>query len=145
MTFRSGLHRDVRGISLETAVLHHDQRSFMSANQARNVLGVRHRRAEHELVTLRVSSDQRERVRHFAIRQTRVLRPILEDEDSAIGRHLGRELRLAPADVHRRDDVIEEVGRDAAGVIPVFAETEEAVGIPGALGCAGPSHIFQSM
>src|ERR1039457_7706719 len=48
--------------------------------------------------------------------------------------HLGGELRLIPADVERRDDVVEEVAGDTEGIIPVLAEAEEAVGIPGALG-----------
>ena len=44
-----------------------------------------------------------------------------------------RELRLRPADVERRHHVEEQVGRDAAGIIPILAETEEAIGIKGAL------------
>jgi len=55
-----------------------------------------------------------------------------------------RELRFIPANVQRRDDVIEQIGRDAAGVIPEFAEAEEAIRIKRPLG-ALPSHIFQSM
>src|SRR5204862_1009512 len=58
---------------------------------------------------------------------------ILEYVDPARGRHFCRELRFAPADVQWRYDVIEQVGGGAAGIIPVFAEAEEAVGIIGAL------------
>ena len=79
-----------------------------------------------------VLGQQVERIRHFAVGLA--VGQFLEDVDSTGSHHLGGELRLIPADVERRDDVVEEVAGDTEGIIPVLAEAEEAVGIPGALG-----------
>ena len=42
-----------------------------------------------------------------------------------------QELRLAPTNVQRRHDVIKEVGGSATRVIPILAESEKPVCIPG--------------
>ena len=57
---------------------------------------------------------------------------------------LSRELRLAPANVHRRHDVIEQVRRDAARVVPVLSETEEPVSVTLSF-VRRAGHIFQSI
>src|SRR5215471_13136346 len=67
--------------------------------------------------------------------------PIFEDIDSARGHHLVRELRFAPADIERSDDVIKEVSGDTARIVPVFAETEEALGAEWTLGSATQPHL----
>src|ERR1039458_4393861 len=74
----------------------------------------------------RVIGYQHESVRDLAL--------IFEDIDAARARDARRELRLAPADLQRRHHVVEKIGRDAAGIIPVLAETEESIGIVGPLG-----------
>jgi len=68
-------------------------------------------------------------------------RSSLKNVDSARARDPGRELRLAPADLQRRDYVIEKIGGDAAGIVPVLAETEESIGVVGPLG-RGPQPCF---
>src|ERR1700716_3115895 len=73
----------------------------------------------------RIIGDQVERIRNFAL--------VLENVDAASARYARGKLRLAPADVERRDYVIEKVGGDAARIIPVLAEAEEAIAIIGAL------------
>src|SRR5262245_44232289 len=73
-------------------------------------------------MAFREFGDQVERVGDFAA-------VLVENVNSTGGHHLVRELGLAPADVERRDHVVEEVGRDAARIVPVFAEAEEAVGV----------------
>src|SRR5947209_4354795 len=70
----------------------------------------------------RIFPDEMEGIRHFAL--------IMKLVDSAARDHLRRKLRLTPADVHGRDYVVEKIRRDAARVVPVFAEAEVAVGIP---------------
>ena len=72
-------------VAFETAVLHHDERGIVAPDQAGDVLGVRHRGAEHELVALRISADEGEGIGHFAIGQARILGTVLEDEDAAVG------------------------------------------------------------
>src|SRR5580704_8782094 len=73
----------------------------------------------------RIIGHQHESIGDFAL--------VFEDEDSAAARDAGRELSLAPTDLQRRDDVIEQIGGDAAGVIPIFPEAEEAIAIIGTL------------
>src|ERR1035438_2769746 len=74
----------------------------------------------------RVIGYQHESVRDLAL--------VFEDIDAARACNTRRELRLAPADLQRRDNVIEKVGGDAAGIIPVLAEAEESIGVVGPLG-----------
>src|SRR5260370_10151520 len=73
-----------------------------------------------------VIGHQHERIGDFAL--------VLQDVDSAGTGDARRELRFAPTDLQRRDDVIEKIGGDAAGIIPVFAEAEETRGMVGAPG-----------
>src|ERR1700730_5187514 len=51
------------------------------------------------------------------------------------------ELRLWPADVQRRDDMEEQVCRNAARIIPILAEPEKTVRIEGALGSGAQPHF----
>ena len=52
----------------------------LAADQAGDVLRVRHRRGQHHRVALRILGHQVERVRHFAL--------VLEDIDAAAGHDL---------------------------------------------------------
>src|ERR1039458_10566179 len=72
-----------------------------------------------------IIGHQHESVRDLAL--------IFEDIDAARACYARRELRLAPADLQRRRHVVEKVGGDAAGIIPVLAEAEESIGIVGPL------------
>ena len=63
-------------------------------------------------------------VGHFAI---------LLHVDAAVGGYAQRKLRSEDRQ-ERHQAVIEQIGRDAAGVIPIFAEAEIAVGAEGAFG-----------
>src|SRR5947209_20060936 len=87
------------------------------------MLRVGHRGTEYKAMALREFRHQVVGVRDFAL--------IFEDVNPAASHHLVRELRLAPADLQRRDNMVEQVGRNTAGVVPVFAETEEPVRVPG--------------
>src|SRR6478609_573668 len=49
-----GTNNDVGGWPLELTVFHHDDGPFVSANEARNMLAVRHGGTENERVALRV-------------------------------------------------------------------------------------------
>src|SRR5581483_5368027 len=128
-----GRDGDVIHFALELPARHHHNRALVAADQARDVLAVRHRGTQHERVALREFGDQVEGVRHLAL--------VLEDVDAARGHDLVRELRLAPADVERRDDVIEQVGRNAARVVPVLAEAEETVCVVRALRRRTEPHV----
>src|SRR4029434_7725658 len=94
---------------------------------------VGHRRAEHDGMALRVIRRESESVRDFTL--------VLEDIDPAVAGYAIWELRLAPADVERRHHVIEKVGGNPAGVVPVLAEAEEAVGVDLALGPLPKPHL----
>src|SRR5260370_852211 len=74
----------------------------------------------------RIIGHQHESIAHFAL--------VFEDINSAAARDTGRELGFAPADLHRRHHVIEKIGGDAAGVVPIFPEAEESIAIVGTLG-----------
>src|SRR5690349_18900034 len=69
-----------------------------------------------------------EGVRNFTIRLRMIFRKLTEHFDTTTCHHSMGELRLAPADVHRCGDVEEEIRCNATGIIPVFTETEEAIG-----------------
>ena len=64
-------------------------------------------------------------VRHFAL--------LVEYVDATPCHHLVRILCFAPTNVHRCNHVEEQVGGNAAGIIPILAETEESVSIIRAL------------
>ncbi len=83
----------------------------------------------------RVIGGGKKRIRHLA---TVVVHP-----KPAHSRDAGR-VFILERNVKRSDDVIVEIGRDAARVIPVLAEPEESIRIEGSRR-AGPSHCFQSM
>src|SRR5260370_27896500 len=76
---------------------------------------------------------QHERIGHFTL--------VFENINAARAHHTGRELRLAPADLERCHHVIEQGSGDAAGIIPVLAEAEEAVGVEGPFGRRAQPHL----
>ena len=127
------LDSDEVGVAFEASVLHHDQRSFVTANEARDVLRVRHGGTEHDGVFLRIVAGEVERIGHFTA--------ILELVDATTGHYLVRELRFAPADVHRGHHMEEQVGGDAARIVPILAEAEEAVRVEGTLGSRAQPHL----
>src|ERR1700722_15834717 len=74
-----------------------------------------------------------EGVRHFAL--------ILEDVDAAAGRYFAWKLRLGPADVQGGHYMEKQVRGDTPRVVPILAETEEAVGVEGPLGRLAQPHL----
>ena len=61
-----GRDGDVLDSALELPARHHHDRSLVAADQARDVLAVGHRRAEHQRVAFREFGDQVESVGDFA-------------------------------------------------------------------------------
>ena len=47
-----GLYGDVVHTAFEAAFLHHNDRAFVAADQARNVLGIGHARSQHQRVAM---------------------------------------------------------------------------------------------
>ena len=71
-------------------------------------------------MTLRVLRENMERIRHFA--------SVLLDVDAACADDTIWKFSASPNKIERRHHVVEKIGGDAAGIVPVFAETEVAVG-----------------
>ena len=112
---------DVVRSAFELAVGNHHDRPFVAANQTRDVRGSPWR-SSNQGMPLREVRGQHERVRHFAV---------LEVPDSAHP-ECATGTAAPPADIQGATTG-EQIGRDAAGIIPVLAEAEVAVGIIGRL------------
>jgi len=102
-----------------------DDGAFAAAERRRRGEGIGHRTCQHHGEALRVLGHHMEGVGHFAVG---------ESIDATRGSDRGGQLRLAPHHVEGRQRVVEEVGGDAARIIPPFAEVEIAVRFPFALG-----------
>ena len=103
---RFAAYGDIGRRAFELPMFHHDDGAFVAANQAGNMLGIAHRRTQHQRMAFGIFGDQMERVRHFAL--------VVEGVVAAGSHHFTRILRLVPANVQRRNNVEEQIGRDAA-------------------------------
>src|SRR5262249_13091257 len=114
-------HGNVVDTALKLAAGNDHQGPLMAPYQSRDMGVIGHARTQYHGVSLGIIGDEHEGVRDFSL--------VLEYVDSAGSGDPVRELRLVPTNIQRRHYVIEQVGGDAAGVIPIFPEPEETVGV----------------
>src|SRR5882724_9302821 len=72
-------------------------------------------------MALRIFGNQMESIGDFPL--------VLESVYSTRRHNFARRLRLVPTNIQGSDDMEKQIGRDAARIVPILPETEEAVGI----------------
>src|ERR1043165_1426265 len=118
-------HRYVIGLALELSMIDHDDGALMPADETGNVLRVCHRGTQYERMLLLEVRHQVECIWNLAA--------IVENVNAARRHHAIGKLRLRPADVQWRYHVEEQIGRNAARIIPILAEPEKTVRVERAL------------
>src|SRR5215475_15534444 len=81
----------------------------------------------------RIIGDQIERIRNLTL--------VLEYVSAAAGHHAIWKLSFTPANVQGCHHVVEQIGRDAARVIPILAESEKTIRVIRSLWSVSKPHL----